>query len=305
MPQPLDARTGRLYFALQAVSGAAWWLGVFTNDSVRRHTLGGLDPVVMASLDVPLFVLASALAAVGLRWAVWIVVPWTAFVAAGMVLYATLTTTAGWGALLMVAAAIAGSVAGALVLVGRLPTERLLIGPFAFRPAARASRRAHVARTVAQVSGFWGLFLVVLPFVIVLLERRWSLDIPVSAWVRVSGGILLLAASALGLWSAWAMSTRGEGTPLPSSMPNRLVVVGPYRFVRNPMAVAGIAQGVAVGMLAGSWLVIVYALCGSLAWNSFIRPLEERDLEQRFGADFRAYRASVRCWIPGRPVVAT
>jgi protein-S-isoprenylcysteine O-methyltransferase Ste14 len=102
------------------------------------------------------------------------------------------------------------------------------------------------------------------------------------------------------------MSTFGRGTPLPSAMASDLVVRGPYRFVRNPMAVAGIVQGAAVGLMLSSWLVVVYAVCGSLVWNYAIRPHEERDLEQRFGEEFRRYRAAVRCWCPRFvPVAAT
>ena len=124
---------------------------------------------------------------------------------------------------------------------------------------------------------------------------------PFPAAVTIGGGILLAAATALGLWSAVAMAGRGDGTPLPMATARRLVVSGPYRIVRNPMAVAGIAQGVAVGLLCGSRLVVVYALCGSLVWNDLIRPWEEKDLEARFGADYRAYRDRVSCWIPQKP----
>lgn len=106
---------------------------------------------------------------------------------------------------------------------------------------------------------------------------------------------LLLTASALGIWSAAAMSTQGDGTPLPSATARRLVIAGPYRFVRNPMALAGIAQGVAVGLMIDSWLVVMYALCGSLVWNWVVRPLEEVDLEERFGVEYAAYACAVRC----------
>ncbi|MEG8036617.1 methyltransferase [Sphingomonas sp. LR61] len=77
------------------------------------------------------------------------------------------------------------------------------------------------------------------------------------------GLVVLALASALGIASAAAMSTKGAGTPLPSASANRLVVAGPYRSVRNPMALAGITQGVAVGLLLGLWMVVVYALAGS------------------------------------------
>lgn len=83
------------------------------------------------------------------------------------------------------------------------------------------------------------------------------------------------------------------------------MITGPYRFVRNPMAIGGIAQGVAIGLMVGSWLVIVYALSGSLVWNALVRPLEETDLEERFGSAFRAYRDRVSCWIPRRPLIAS
>jgi protein-S-isoprenylcysteine O-methyltransferase Ste14 len=94
------------------------------------------------------------------------------------------------------------------------------------------------------------------------------------------------------------MSSKGRGTPLPSAMPNHLVIAGPYRWVRNPMAVAGIAQGIGVGLILGSWLVVAYAMIGSLVWNYAVRPLEEADLENRFGPEFRRYRSSVSCWLP-------
>jgi protein-S-isoprenylcysteine O-methyltransferase Ste14 len=74
------------------------------------------------------------------------------------------------------------------------------------------------------------------------------------------------------------------------------VVSGPYSHTRNPMAMAGLAQGAAVGLLLGSYGVLAYCLCGGILWNTIIRPLEEADLSQRFGADYERYRSHVRCW---------
>ncbi|WP_323127765.1 methyltransferase family protein [Brevibacterium pigmentatum] len=81
-------------------------------------------------------------------------------------------------------------------------------------------------------------------------------------------------------------------------MAHHLVNRGPYAFVRNPMAIAGIVQGVSMGLLIGSWLVVVYALIGSLLWNWLIRPHEEADLIERFGDEYRDYAKRVRCWWP-------
>lgn len=288
----------RAYFALQAVAGGCWWLGVFTLTVVRDATIGDLPVLPIALADIPLFVVGSALAAFGVRAAVWVVAPWTAMVAAAMALYATLTGLAGWGALLMVAAAAGSFAAGVVLVLGRAPFEWIARGPFAFR-ASRAKGRGHIlARTALQTLVFWGLFLGVLPVLITAIEQRWGLHLGLPVAIRLTGAGLFLAATTLGVWTAITMSTRGEGTPLPSDMAHRLVVAGPYRVVRNPMAVAGIAQGVAVGMMLGSWLVVVYALSGSLVWNTVVRPVEEADLAERFGDEYTAYRGRVACWVP-------
>jgi protein-S-isoprenylcysteine O-methyltransferase Ste14 len=290
---------GRAYFALQALAGATWWIAVALFPFVRSATLGSLSAPAVAVADVPLFVLASAAAALGLRRAAWVAATWTCIVTAALAAYATLTGEAGWGVLLMAGAAGASVAALSLVVLGHVPTRWLLVGPFAFRPATpRTSARPHVLATGVQILVFWGFFLAVVPLVLRFLEHRWGVSLTVPPVVDLVGVVALVLASGLGIWSAVAMSTTGDGTPLPAAMANRLVIAGPYRWVRNPMAVSGIVQGVAVGLVLSSWLVVVYALLGSMLWNFAIRPHEELDLELRFGDPYRRYRDSVRCWVP-------
>ncbi|MEV7604087.1 isoprenylcysteine carboxylmethyltransferase family protein [Paenarthrobacter sp. NPDC089322] len=290
---------GRAYFALQAAAGFLWWIAVFTLPAVRYATLGSLDPVLIAIFDIPLFVIGSALAAYGLKVAAVVSAGWTVLVAVVLAVYASVTTEAGPGALVMAAAAGGSLVALSLMHLGRVPTRWMLRGPFAFRPAAqRVTARPHIAATMVQLLIFWGFFLVAVPHFLMLLEQRWAVALHFPGLAGPAGVSLLVLASTLGISSALVMSRVGQGTPLPSAMPNRLVIAGPYRWIRNPMAVAGIVQGAAMGLILGSWLVIAYAVLGSLLWNYAVRPLEESDLEMRFGEEFRQYRRNVCCWIP-------
>jgi protein-S-isoprenylcysteine O-methyltransferase Ste14 len=96
------------------------------------------------------------------------------------------------------------------------------------------------------------------------------------------------------------MSRVGRGTPLPLDAATRLVVSGIYEHVRNPMAISGIGQGLAVALFLGSPLVAVYALMGATLWQFVFRPLEEADLRKNFGADYENYCRAVRYWIPNR-----
>jgi protein-S-isoprenylcysteine O-methyltransferase Ste14 len=288
----------RSYFAVQAAAGLSWWIAVFLSPVVREATLGSLDPVAVATFDIPLFVIASALAAIGVKAAVVAATAWTGIVATALGVYATVTTEAGLGVLMMIAAAACSLAALCVVLRGGIPTAWIIRGPFAFRSATGRARTTNVGATIGQMILFWGFFLAVIPLALTFLEQRWEVSLPFAPMATPAGALLLTLASALGVASAVTMSWLGAGTPLPSAMPNRLVVAGPYRWIRNPMAVAGITQGVAVGLILESWLVVAYAVLGSLLWNYAVRPLEEADLEERFGAEFIRYRESVRCWIP-------
>ena len=133
-----------------------------------------------------------------------------------------------------------------------------------------------------------------------LVETQVQLDLDLfrfpAQWVVAGCGIGVFGC--LGLWSMVAMVRVGQGTPLPMQGTRRLVVVGPYAVVRNPMAVAGIGQGIMVGVGWGSVVVIVYALVGAVAWNAGLRPVEEAYLGIEFGDEYRGYRDRVRCWIP-------
>ena len=44
--------------------------------------------------------------------------------------------------------------------------------------------------------------------------------------------------------------------------------------------------------------MILYSLAGGVLWHLLVRPEEERDLAQRFGAAYAEYSTRVRCWIP-------
>lgn len=288
----------RGYFASQCVLAVVWWILVFKVPGVRHATLSALPLTAILFLDLALFVLPSALAAFGHKRALIVLVPYTVAMTTFMVSYTCITGEAGWGSFLMMLATGFTISCGAILYFPRLPTHLLLRGPFAFHTAARTSTSSYILKTSGQTLFFWLVFLVVVPWAVASFEARAGLALPRTLAATSLGMLLLFLGTALGLWSAFCMSVRGRGTPLPSQMPSRLVVSGPYAWLRNPMAVAGIAQGIAVGLILGSWLVVLYALSGAVFWHYLVRPDEEADLRRRFGEEYVYYQKKVRCWIP-------
>lgn len=216
----------RAYFAVQAAAGLSWWIAVFLSPLVREATLGSLEPVAVAAFDIPLFVIASALGAMGVRAAAIVATAWTGIVAAALGVYATVTTEAGLGVLMMIAAAVCSLAALSIVVLGGIPTAWIIQGPFAFRSAAGRRTTTNVGATIGQMILFWGFFLDVIPSALTFLEQRWEVSLPFPPMAAPAGALLLMLASALGVASAVTMSWLGAGTPLPSAMPNRLVIAG-------------------------------------------------------------------------------
>ncbi len=296
-----DVSAARVYFALQAVGGAAWWVAVAASGDVRVWTLGRWDPAILVGPDLVLFVGASALAAAwGSKVAAAVAAAWTVVVTTALALYGLVEQQAGWGVVLMAMATLGTLAAGATIVRGYLPTSWFFVGPFSFRVAMAAVGARHVRRSLAQLVVFWTTFFVVVPLVLVLVEDRLQLSWPAldAAGSRRVGGATFVLASALGLWACVTMARRGNGTPLPAETARELVITGPYRSVRNPMALAGLLQTIGVGLVVGSWMVIALAPAGALVWNVLIRPVEEADLAERFGEPYRRYAEQVRCWIP-------
>ena len=144
-----------------------------------------------------------------------------------------------------------------------------------FRIAPEASTARNVTTTLAQVVVMWSTFLVALPAAIHCWTVLQGLAPTPFPGHRAIGIALFLAASPLGLTTGLLMAVRGRGTPLPMQTARELVIAGPYRHVRNPMALAGIAQGTAVGLYLADVVVIGYALVGAVLWHTVARPPED------------------------------
>ena len=165
-----------------------------------------------------------------------------------------------------------------------------------FKPAKSKNRNWNLIKTFVQTALFWLIFLYLIPMGLLKIESIAHLNGFVGQ--KEIGWILFLVFSLLGVYSGYTMSSTGKGTPLPLDCPNKLVIKGPYKFVRNPMAIAGIGQGICVGIILGSYTIILYSISGAFLWHIIVRPIEEKDLEQRFGKSYLEYKSRIRCWIP-------
>jgi len=295
-------RLTALYLAVQGLSGAIWWLALLLDANFRSEFQpAGYPPDFINTCmlaDVALFVGASLLTAwrVGINHRWW---PRALWLTTGAVVYAWLHTLGIAGTAQGFGHAAAMMTAPALCMLAIAFTMRRDAPEYPrvrFRVAPENAR--HLLQTMGQSAFFWTLFLGVVPAIILAVERgigatRFGGDVAI-----VTGIALFILGSAAGIWSGATIATLGRGTPLPTACPARLVVLGPYSYVRNPMAVAGLTQGIGVGIATGSVGIVLYVFLGGIFWQLCVRPPEEEDLTNRFGDAYLQYCQQVDCWIP-------
>ena len=155
-----------------------------------------------------------------------------------------------------------------------------------------ARRLFALVRSLIVAPLFVSLWLYFLP--------RWFAGQHVFEDPRPLGWIIVAVGAFIGVPCVLAFAWRGLGTPAPFDPPRRLVISGPYRWVRNPMYV-----GMGIAML-GEALVYPHArrvllsemLIAFTLVSILIVVNEEPALRRTFGADYDEYCRNVRRWIP-------
>lgn len=155
------------------------------------------------------------------------------------------------------------------------------------------------------------LAILILPFMVVVMIPRWLLrgysasdtrwidgTIPAAA-AHIIGALAFLAGFALFAWCISLFARIGKGTLAPWDPTQRLVVVGPYRYVRNPMITGVLTMLAGEGLFLGSRVMAYWTLAFFIINTIYFLLVEEPGLERRFGASYLEYKAVVPRWLPG------
>jgi protein-S-isoprenylcysteine O-methyltransferase Ste14 len=132
-----------------------------------------------------------------------------------------------------------------------------------------------------------------------LIASRWGphFDLRASHWV---GFALLLPGAVIIVWCFIHFVRRGHGTPAPYDPPRRLVLVGPYKCVRNPQYLGVILVALGEAFLSGRIILFGYAITLAIGYHLFVRFYEEPTLRRTFGEEYVRYCAVVSRWLPQR-----
>lgn len=145
--------------------------------------------------------------------------------------------------------------------------------------------------------------IIILPFVVTVVVPWWILvgDCTAGVWEvvsKIAGALLFLPGAGLLFYTIFLFKTKGRGTLAPWSPTQTLIVIGPYRYCRNPMITGVFFMLLGEGAYFCSLNIFIWAGSFFLINTLYFIFKEEPDMYKRFGENYSRYKANVPRWLP-------
>ena len=169
---------------------------------------------------------------------------------------------------------------------------------FVYRIATGGKRRRMLTTPVAALI-FFGL--VVLFVFASFWVDKWLtfLHFGPSWWSLELSWLLILLGWFIMFWPVIAFF-RTRGTPVPFNPPPKLITTGLYAYVRNPMLLGLFIFMLGLGVLFSSLsLIFIFTPLFIVLNVLYLKAVEEKEMEMKFGQEYLEYKKRVPMFIPG------
>jgi protein-S-isoprenylcysteine O-methyltransferase Ste14 len=114
----------------------------------------------------------------------------------------------------------------------------------------------------------------------------------------IAGVTIAFIGWALAMWSIVAQFRLASGTPLPFMPTRKLVITGPFLYCRNPMTLGALLGYFGEVVILGSISAMLIVVILTIALLLYLKLVEEKELEVRFGDEYVAYRKATPFMLP-------
>jgi protein-S-isoprenylcysteine O-methyltransferase Ste14 len=147
------------------------------------------------------------------------------------------------------------------------------------------------------------IFPTLIPLLLVLVLPRLDrlLGIPSLFFGPLNifiGVIFILAGGSLAIWTISLQIRLASGTPFPMLPTKKLLIVGPFKYCRNPMTLGTVAAYGGTAILVGSVSALLAVAVLTVLLICYLKLIEEKELLLRFGSEYLDYKANTPFIIP-------
>ncbi|MBI2440921.1 MAG: isoprenylcysteine carboxylmethyltransferase family protein [Lentisphaerae bacterium] len=146
----------------------------------------------------------------------------------------------------------------------------------------------------------FGLMFVFFPSIAVWVNNKFALPVYDYMVLKIIGAILALTGLSVVGHCVYILFVRtGQDLPLPPvRAPEKFVVAGLYRFVRNPMYLSYFVIIMAEFFIFGHVLILAWLALVILTAHLGVVLFEEQNLRRKFGREYVAYTEKAPRWLP-------
>jgi protein-S-isoprenylcysteine O-methyltransferase Ste14 len=160
--------------------------------------------------------------------------------------------------------------------------------------------KSKATAVIAPILVFFFVFPILLFVIPNFVLDQW-LNLPTFGNTAVGfiiGSVLVVLGVVFLLWTIKAQREIGKGTPMPLMATQKLIIQKPYSYCRNPLAFGLLNFYFGISILIGSISSVVAVAIFSAIILAYIKFVEEKELEQRYGDDYTAYKQTTPFLFP-------
>ena len=168
---------------------------------------------------------------------------------------------------------------------------------FLFRMATTKNKLKIIITPVGVI--FWFSLSALLVFASLWLDKLLPVHLPLATPTNIFISVpVIVIGATLALWTFFAF-IKARGSPVPLNPPRKLVTTGLYSKVRNPMVLGWLILLFGIGILLNSiFLIFVFTPLFAALNILYLKTIEEKEMEKKFGEEYLKYKQSVPMFIP-------
>jgi protein-S-isoprenylcysteine O-methyltransferase Ste14 len=140
------------------------------------------------------------------------------------------------------------------------------------------------------------LFLIFLP---PQLDNILGFDPFYNGWGNIIAGVLfIIIGGVVAVWTIIIQIQLASGTPFPMLPTKNLLVVGPFKYCRNPMTLGTILAYAGIAVWIGSLSAVIAVAIMAAILIGYVKLIEEKELLLRFGTEYMEYKKKTPFIIP-------
>jgi protein-S-isoprenylcysteine O-methyltransferase Ste14 len=114
----------------------------------------------------------------------------------------------------------------------------------------------------------------------------------------IIGVMAIIIGGFIAMWTIVIQITLASGTPFPMLPTKKLLVVGPFKYCRNPMTLGTIIAYAGIAILIGSFTALFVVAVFAALLIGYLKIIEEKELQMRFGNEYLEYKNQTPFNIP-------